>query len=480
MYSTNFEKKNKRNKILRNSLLKKVTIENFKAFKDLEIVIKPLTILVGPNSGGKSSILNAIKLIKQTLDEGSEILQFNGTIDFGKFEDVVHQGSQKKEMRFRFEFEDNTYFDVSVKESYDGEIITTDFSCYNGEFEYNIEGVTKSANITKMDASFIPTKFAFKSAKNKSLFQGIDPVLCRNSFFYTIGDYFEQEDKKSLFESVFNDYSSQYPSSNISEEEIKNCYYKILNSYSEIKMESNKFYENVKLKFKNIEYIEPLRDTANRSYKLTEENKVGFKGEYAVQVLSSNVDLLKRVAKIFNDLDIAKGLRPSISSDKEAIELRIVTPITNPKYGVNFADVGCGTSQILPIIVQSLLVKEKTLIIIEQPEAHLHPKVQAELGSLFVESIKKIEESKYIVETHSEYLIERIRTRIMKEPKLAEKVAIYYIEQNEKKASSEKTEIIIDSNGDYSELPKDYLVNISIREIDEQLDIMLNDKKLSN
>ena len=462
------------------NLLKKITIENFKAFKSLEIDIKPLTILVGPNSGGKSSIINSIKLIKQTLDEGSEILQFNGTIDFGKFEDVVHQNSQKKEMRFKLEFEDNTYFDVSIEKFHDGEIITTNFSCYTGEFGYTVEGVKKSANITKMNVSFIPMKFVFKSQKNENLFQGINPLLHRNSFFYTIGDYFEQMDKKSLFEAVLHDYSSQYPASNISEEEIKNCYYKILNSYSEIKRESNNFYENIKLKFKNIEYIEPIRNTANRSYKLAEENKVGYKGEYAVQVLSANVDLLKRVAKIFNeDLDIAKGLKPSISSDKETIELRIVTPITNPNSGVNFADVGCGTSQILPIIVQSLLVKEKTLTIIEQPEAHLHPKVQADLGGFFVDSIKKIE-SKYIIETHSEYLIERIRTRIMKEPQLAEKIAIYYIEQNEENASSEKKEIIIDSNGDYSEIPKNYLTNISIREIDEQLDIMLLNRKLSS
>jgi predicted ATPase len=464
-------------------LLKRLIIKNFKAFKDLEIDIKPLTILVGPNSGGKSSIINSIKLIKQTLDEGSEgseILQFNGLIEFGKFEDIVHQGSQTKEMRFRFEFEDNTYFDASIEKSHDGEIITTYFSCHNGEFGYTIEGVKKSANITKTDSSFIPMKFAFDSAKNENLFQGINPLLHRNNFFYTIGYYFEQMDQESLLEAVIHDYFLQYPTSNIRVEEIKNCYYKILNSYSDIKRKSDTFYENIKLKFRNIEYIEPIRYTANRSYKLTEENKVGYKGEYAVQFLSANDELLKRVAKIFNeDLDLAKGLIYSKSSDKETIELRIVTSITNSKTGVNFADVGCGTSQILPIIVQSLLVKENTLTIIEQPEAHLHPKLQADLGGFFVDSIKKIE-SKYIIETHSEYLIERIRTRIMKEPQLANKVAIYYIEQDEKSASSEKKEIKIDPNGEYSELPPNYLTNISIKEIDEQLDIMLSDRKLSS
>ena len=460
-----------------NNLLKKVTVENFKAFNNLEIVIKPLTILVGPKSGGKSSILNSIKLIKQTLDEGSEVLQFDGTFDFGKFEDVIHQGSKTKEMRFRFDFEDGIYFDVSIEKSHDGEIVTTCFSCYNGEFEYIVEGIKKGANITKMDVPLMPKKFTFKSEKYENLFLGIDPMLHRNNFFYTIGDYFEQMDTKSLFEDVFNDYLSQYPSSQISKEEVKNCYYKILNSYSEIKSESNNFYEDVKLKFKNIEYLEPIRHTASRHYKLSEENKVGFKGEYAVQVLGTDFDLLRRTNEIFKDLEIAKGLEILTSSDKKTVELRLVTAITNS--GVNFADVGCGTSQLLPIIVQSLLVKEKTVTIIEQPEAHLHPKVQADLGDFFIESIKKIE-SKYIVETHSEYLIERIRTRIMREPQLAEKVAIYYIEQNEKIASSEKKEIIINSNGDYSELPKNYLTNISIREINEQLDIMLSDRKLSN
>lgn len=460
-----------------NNLLKKLTIKNFKAFNDLEISIKPLTILVGPNSGGKSSILNSIKLIKQTLDEGSEVLQFDGTIDFGKFEDVVHQGSQAKMMRFRFEFEDNTYFDASIKKSHDGEIITTNFSCYNGEFEYTVEGVKKGANITKTDTPLIPKKFTFRSEKNENLFLGIDPLLHRNNFFYTIGDYFEQIDKKLLFEAVFDDYISQYPSSQISKEEVKNCYYQILNSYSEIKRISFKFYEDIKLKFKNVECLEPIRRTADRSYKFSEENKVGFKGEYAVHVLGADLDLLNRTTEIFKDLEIAKGLEILISSDKKTVELRLVTPITNSS--VSFVDVGCGTSQILPIIVQSLLVRERTVTIIEQPEAHLHPKVQADLGDFFIETIKKIE-SKYIIETHSEYLIERIRTRIMKEPQLAEKVAIYYIEQNEKTASSEKKEIIIDSYGDYSELPPNYLTNISIKEIDKQLDLMLSDREQSS
>jgi len=447
-------------------------IENFKAFKNLEIDIKPLTILVWPNSGGKSSILNSIKLIKQTLDGVSEILRFKGTNDFGTFSDVIHQGSEK-EMRFRFEFDDSSYFDVLIAQSHDGELFTNKFSCSNGDFKYSVEGAKNISNIDKKNKLLIPKKFSFESKKNKNLFKGIEPLLCRNTFFYTIDDYFEQIDRNSLFEAVFREYSLQYPSEQI--EEIKNCYYKILNSYSDIKRESIEFYEDIKTKFKNIEYIDPIRFPASRKYPLNEEKKVGSKGEYVVQVLSANLILLNKTNVVFNNLDLANELKTSINSEKETTELKLVTAIA--KSGVNYADVGCGTSQILPIIVQSLSLQTNSIIMIEQPEAHLHPKIQADLCDFFIESIKR-NKSKYIIETHSEYFIERIRTHIMKEPKLTENVAIYYIDQNEKTSSSEKTQITIDSKGNYSELPENYLTKISIREIDNQLEIML--RKMHN
>ena len=71
---------------------------------------------------------------------------------------------------------------------------------------------------------------------------------------------------------------------------------------------------------------------------------------------------------------------------------------------ISVRDVGFGVSQVLPVIVQSTLSKGN-VILIEQPELHLHPRLQAELGSLFARCIEEPQHNQFIIETHSEHLI---------------------------------------------------------------------------
>jgi predicted ATPase len=78
---------------------------------------------------------------------------------------------------------------------------------------------------------------------------------------------------------------------------------------------------------------------------------------------------------------------------------------------VFFTDVGFGLSQVLPVIVQSLISKKKN-ILIEQPEYHLHPRLQAELGDMFIEAALGERRNTFLIETHSEHLILRILRRI--------------------------------------------------------------------
>ena len=85
---------------------------------------------------------------------------------------------------------------------------------------------------------------------------------------------------------------------------------------------------------------------------------------------------------------------------------------------LDITDVGFGVSQVLPVIIQGFLSKERSITLVEQPEIHLHPKMQADLADLFIDiainkNVKKGSSSKYlIIETHSEYLLKRLRRRI--------------------------------------------------------------------
>ena len=78
---------------------------------------------------------------------------------------------------------------------------------------------------------------------------------------------------------------------------------------------------------------------------------------------------------------------------------------------VSHRDVGIGISQVLPVLVTAYASKNN-IISIEQPEIHLHPALQAELGDIFIESALGERKNTFILETHSEHLILRIMRRM--------------------------------------------------------------------
>ena len=81
------------------------------------------------------------------------------------------------------------------------------------------------------------------------------------------------------------------------------------------------------------------------------------------------------------------------------------------KTEVSHRDVGIGVSQVLPVLVMAYASSNR-IIAIEQPEIHLHPALQAELGDVFIESALGENKNTFIIETHSEHLILRIMRRM--------------------------------------------------------------------
>jgi predicted ATPase len=97
---------------------------------------------------------------------------------------------------------------------------------------------------------------------------------------------------------------------------------------------------------------------------------------------------------------------------------------------INLLDVGYGVSQSLPVVVESALAPAGKLLLIQQPEVHLHPRAQAALGSFFV-SLVTGGEKQFVIETHSDYVVDRIRQEVAKGEGLShDSVLILYFERN--------------------------------------------------
>lgn len=119
----------------------------------------------------------------------------------------------------------------------------------------------------------------------------------------------------------------------------------------------------------------------------------------------------------------------------------------------NLLDVGYGVSQALPVIVQSVLAVERGLLLLQQPEIHLHPRAQAALGSFFARLVAN-EKKEVVIETHSEYLLDRIRREVAQDTIPARDVLILFFDR--RGIRTRIHEIHLDDDGNIIGAPKNY------------------------
>lgn len=190
-----------------------------------------------------------------------------------------------------------------------------------------------------------------------------------------------------------------------------------------------------------INYVSPLRAHPKRYYYLdktkTPKSLDTLNGDSIAEVLKNNSELKEKVNgwlkhfQISIDVHILEEAIHKLKVYQNALELDIT-------------DVGFGISQILPVIVQGFFTAAGSLTMVEQPEVHLHPKMQADLADLFIDIALPLQPNrreracqKYLlIETHSEYLLKRLRRRIADKTISADDVAIYYIGQKRNNQST--------------------------------------------
>jgi hypothetical protein len=189
-------------------------------------------------------------------------------------------------------------------------------------------------------------------------------------------------------------------------------------------------YSSFESRVNSTKYLGPLREYPNRFYVTTGEipEDVGFKGEKTVGILRIDYraknSLLKKLSYWLKSLDIAEE---AVLDKIKGEQYQLLIIDKNSKVQVNIQDTGFGVSQVLPVIVESIYAQRKSTILIEQPEIHLNPLVQANLSDLFIELTKDQNHQKqFIIETHSEHIINRIRRRIADDTIKNEDVNIFY------------------------------------------------------
>jgi len=194
--------------------------------------------------------------------------------------------------------------------------------------------------------------------------------------------------------------------------------------------------------------IGPHRNSPDRVYTYDgrKPQEVGLSGRFVPDLLfndstlvTSTNEWLKRL-KINYELLIDKT--PTRYDD--VYEIRFVDR-NNHSINVNLRDLGFGISQIMPVIVQCLACSGKILTI-QQPELHIHPSLQANLGDLFAESIYK-HNNQLIIETHSEHLVLRLLRLVRKGKLKYNDLSILYVGRNSKGTYVKR--LRLDNSGDF-------------------------------
>jgi hypothetical protein len=202
----------------------------------------------------------------------------------------------------------------------------------------------------------------------------------------------------------------------------------------------------LELMLRSIFYVGPLREYPKRLYLWSGEvpDHVGVRGDRAVEAILASAGrafnwkagqrtkpLAELVAERLRSMGLIREFQVKpLGPHRKEYEVLVRSSPKLPE--VKLTDVGFGVSQVLPVIVECIYVPRRSIVIFEQPEIHLHPRVQADLADLFIDAIRaredgKARECQFIIESHSEHFLRRLQRRIAEEELAAEDAALYFV-----------------------------------------------------
>ena len=396
-------------------MITELSAQNFKSWEDTgKLQIAPLTGFFGANSSGKTSLLQTLLMLKQTVERPPN---WNGVIDFGEgnslvnlgsFDDLIHGHRRDNPLR------------ISISWQFSEKLSLPDVD--------EVDTLSFDLAINNVENSVSEPSFSYK-AREQNFGTTWNQGNCR---VYALG-------RSTTLMSLFRCYG-------------------IYSSFPDIMELFSSFQTCFENLFRSIRYLGPLREYPRRYYAWQGKHSpgVGNHGEDMVTALFSGRIQLRsldeQIPKWLQRLDLIDSYRLNpISTTERDYEFLVRKYKRGPE--VRLTDVGFGVSQVLPVLVLCYYVPEGSILILEQPEAHLHPKVQSELADLLIEVVKN-RKLQIILESHSEHLLIRLMRRIAEEQISADDTAFYFCEMNE--GVSEIERLDVDDYGNITNWPQNF------------------------
>lgn len=377
-------------------MLEELSLKNFKSVRDMDVPMSPLTVLAGLNGSGKSTVLQAIALLKQSLEtypDASQMALRGELVRLGRSEDVQFEGAKTDEIVF---------------------------------------GIKTSSGQTKWTCTATP--------KADTL-----PVKCEGDWHTSLANLFDG------------------------------------------------------FQFIQADRLTPATQYLQASTPEQKNGWLGSRGEYTVDFLQRNADvkvspnrlcssgqnavdpaLLKQVAPTDTLIDQTAGwlqqLSPGVRPRAVTLELADATSLRFEYTGTKVdstsrqyrpGNVGFGLTYSLPIIVACLAAPSGSLLLLENPEAHLHPRGQSALGLLLARCAA--DGVQIIVETHSDHVLNGIRVAAKKGQIPSDAVKVHFFSRDIESGESTRASPVLQSNGRFSDWPTGFFDEWS-KALDELLE----------
>jgi predicted ATPase len=534
-------------------MFKSLTLENFKAFGErVTIPMAPITLLFGPNSAGKSSILQSLNLLKQTREnpDGDTLLARteNGYTDLGSFQELLFDHDLQRDLAIRVDVSANarqfsaigpigrrllkTTAELGLEMSFsrrndNDEITLNRLSLFtdNGneplakfekagaddvrharmQYQYERRSIVKSYNafrcteIAALESFWSPYWSALLEtrAQLSRPLTSLKESLSLATRFPDLNDPLEDIEggvskRDHLIAAI--DQHREFLSTEFSLSEYigwvkQHQMDRLIGVNAFIPTGPVPFVDNSDTSLdglaryfdrlpdrrmmaasgsidvtwltgitgtlveKNLSALFPLgpfRKPPLRWYVFTGTTPVdvGRQGHLLPDLLLRNKTILEETNNWLKNLAIHYEIqpRPLGHSASDLFEVRLRDTRRASNVDVGLADVGFGISQILPFVVQSLASRDQT-ISVEQPEVHIHPRLQADLGDLLIAAVQEPRRNQFLIETHSEHLALRLQRRIREKKLAPEMVSIIYVERGP--TGSTVKPLRLDHEGDF-------------------------------
>lgn len=384
-------------------MINSIEIKNFKSIKSKVFPLRNLNVLLGLNGQGKSSFIQSLLLLRQSNTEPNRpkgCLHLKGKyVDIGNSRDAFYQYAKNEDLIFNLSIDDHTIIPFH----------------YTYEMEKDVlQHQSVKKNIFDEDESSIDFEVVLR--KNSQ-----DIGLFSNQFQY------------------LNAYrippKSVYQKSN--HEVVQNRNIGMHGEYTAHFIET---YYDEQVAFENL--LHPNSFVEDRILKKTIANKT----------------LINQINLWLGEISPSVNVRTtSINQDEVLLEYVFEQPTYAHTNRFKPANVGFGITYALPVVTALLSAKAGALLIIENPESHIHPRGQAELGKLI--ALVAQNDVQIIIETHSDHILNGIRVGIKQQKLDQNKARLFYFKKvvEEQEQYSAVTDIVLDRNGTLSEYPENLL-----------------------